>query len=412
MLYDWQWQSAMNRFWNAFQQALSGIGYSMKFLGPDSIAQVSRRQLLQLGMGGVSAAAFAQVATNPDSAAVTAPEQWTALRGQLMLNPRWAYFDTASAGPATRAVLAAEYRALEAVHADEQEFYAARYNAQAVQQLCSRIASWINCSRDELTLTRGAQAALEQFANGFNFQPALQAGDELVLCNQLPAAALAFWTHWGRQRGLSIKTVMLNSPLLNEAQIMDSFAAALSERSRMVVFSHVQQTDGAILPVHELCRIAREHKTMSVVDGTLSLGAIVVSIADMECDVYATSFCHWLNGPQHTGALYVRRELQSQLPSLSDAIIEALDINASRMARSDRKMAAGFFAVRTAVSGIARSVVAARNGGKNNYRCTHSRAEQLCALAIAKRQSADSHSRAGSVVEQCACRQCRSSRRR
>ena len=45
-----------------------------------------------------------------------------------MLNPRWAYFDTASAGPATRAVLAAEYRALEAVHADEQEFYAARYN--------------------------------------------------------------------------------------------------------------------------------------------------------------------------------------------------------------------------------------------------------------------------------------------
>ena len=304
----------------------------MKLFRSDPITSLSRRRLLQLGMSGVSAAAVAQVPTTPDapgSTSVPATEQWTTLRAQLTLNPQWAYFDTATAGPITRAVLAAEYRALEAMHADQQEFYAARYNAQAVQQLCNRVASWMNCSHDELTLTRGAQAGLEQFADAFIFQPALQTGDELLLCSQLTATALAFWTRWGRLRGLSIKTIVLNSPLQNETQVVESFSSAIGARSRMMVFSHVQHTDGAILPVRELCRTAREHNILSVVDGALSLGAIPVSIADMECDVYATSFRHWLNGPPHSGALYVRRELQAQLPDLSDAAIETLGLNLS-----------------------------------------------------------------------------------
>jgi len=292
----------------------------------DRIQQLSRRQALALGLGSITALETTIGAASSD-VSTGSTEDWAALRAQLVLNPRWAYFDTAGAGPATRAVLAAEYRALEALHADEQEFYVARYNAQAVQQICTRIASWINCGRDELTLTRCAQPGLEQFASWYNFQPALQAGDELVICNQLPSAAMAFWTHWARQRGMIIKTVMLPSPLLNAQQAIESFSAALSERSRLMVFSHVQHTDGAILPVRELCRLAREHKTISVVDGSLALGAIPASIIDIDCDVYAGSFCHWLNGPQHTGVLYVRRELHPQLPYLSDALIETLNLN-------------------------------------------------------------------------------------
>ncbi len=298
----------------------------MKLIPADLITSFTRRQALQLGLGILSATAIAQTASSSESTSSTS-EVWNALRAQLVLNPRIAYFDTATAGPTTRAVLATEYRAMEALHTDEQDFYAARYNAQAVQQLCSEIASWLNCSRDELILIRDAQAGLEQFASWFNFQPALQVGDELVISNQLPAAMLRFWTQWAHQRGVIIKIVILPSPLLNREQAIASFTAAMTDRSRVVVFSHVQHTDGSILPVHDICRIARERKAISVVDGALALGAIPVSIIDMECDIYASSFCHWLNGPQHTGVLYVRRELHSQLPYLSDALIETLNLN-------------------------------------------------------------------------------------
>jgi isopenicillin-N epimerase len=334
---------------------------------------ISRRELLALALGSVSAATMAQESTDSG----ISNERWSELRGQLNLNPRWAYFDTAGAGPATRAVLASEYRALESLHADEQEFYAARYNGLAVQQLCSRVASWLNCSRDEVTLTRGSEAGLEQFANWFNFQPTLQSGDELVLCNQLPTTLIAFWTRWARQHGLSVKTVMLPSPLHGTQQIVEAFAGALDDRSRIVLFSHVQPGDGAILPVRELCQLARNHRVMSVVDGRLMLGAMTVSVADLGCDVYASSFCHWLNGPRHAGVLYVRKELHTQLPFLNDAIIETLDLNTSswpsliaRMPQDFVQYAPQFQALPAALSlqeNIGKSVISARIRELSSY---------------------------------------------
>jgi len=344
----------------------------MKAPQPNHLARYSRRQAMAMGLASIGAAVSSTVSAqlSSDASSSSSSAAWLALRGQLVLNPKLAYFDTATAGPATRAVLAAEYRALESLHTEEQDFYAARYNTQAVQQLCNRIASWLGCSRDELTLTRGAQAGIELFATSFDFQPALQAGDELVLCNQLPPTLQAFWTRWGRQRGLSIKTVMLPSPLLNDAQVTGAFNAALSERSRIVVFSQVQHTDGAILPVRELCTTARNNKTLSIVDGTLALGAMNVSMMELDCDVYVSSFQHWMNGPQHTGVLYVRRDLLNQLPGMPHPLIDMLDLNAAswptligKLPQDFIQYAPQFQALSQSLSlqeGLGRSVVTAR----------------------------------------------------
>jgi selenocysteine lyase/cysteine desulfurase len=218
---------------------------------------------------------------------------------------------------------------------------------------------------------------MEQLVTWFDFQPALQSGDELVLSNQLPATLQAFWTRWGRQRGLSIKTVMLPSPLLNDAQVIGAFNAALSERSRIVVFSHVQHTDGAILPVRELCTIARNNRTLSIVDGTLALGAINMSMMELQCDVYASSFHHWMNGPEHTGVLFVRRDLLGQLPTLADPLIDMLDLNAAawpaligKLPQDFMRYAPQFQALSQSLSlqeGLGRNVIATRIRELSSY---------------------------------------------
>ena len=277
-------------------------------------------------MSAAAQAASAPASPLADSAPVSS-QQWNAIRAQLVLNPQLAYFDTAGIGPATRAVLVAEYRALEAMHTDPQEFHLSRYNVQAVQQLCGRVAGWLGCSRDEVAFTSGAQAGMELFANWFNFSAPLQAGDELVICEQLSTAATEFWTRWGQQRGMAVKTLILPSPLTSDAQAIDALTAGLDQRSRILVVPQVQHGDGARLPVREICTLARERKVLSIVDGSLSLGAISVSVAGMGCDVFTGSFCHWLNGPRHTGVLYVRSELHSQMPYLSDSIAATLDLN-------------------------------------------------------------------------------------
>lgn len=300
-------------------------------------SSVSRRQLLTGGVASLSAAWLPSGQTampSGDDTSLGAPtamadpltDQWSWVKAQQVLNSRLAYFDTATFGPTTRAALAAEYRAQEALHTDTQEFYATRYATAAVHMFCNRIASWLNCAADELTFTRGAQAGLEQIATLLELQPALAPGDELVVCNQLPQATQSAWSRWARQRGIGVKTVMLPSPLDNSGMAIEAFKAAITERTRVMIFSHVQHSDGAVLPVRELCQLARERGALSIVEGALALGALTVSLRDVDCDVYSTSFNHWLNAPPYTGVLYVRREAQASLAFPDNNVSELWDI--------------------------------------------------------------------------------------
>jgi selenocysteine lyase/cysteine desulfurase len=87
----------------------------------------------------------------------------------------------------------------------------------------------------------------------------------------------------------------------------------VTERTKVIAFSHVQYDDGALLPVKELCAFARQKGILSIVDGAQALGMIDLSLHDLGCDLYATCFHKWLSGSHGTGALYVRREVLDKL---------------------------------------------------------------------------------------------------
>jgi selenocysteine lyase/cysteine desulfurase len=250
----------------------------------------------------------ASISSDDDSDVNADP--WSHARAQLVLNPRLAYFDTAQFGPTTRGVLASVYRAGETLHTDPGAFFAERYSGEAVTRQCQRIAAWLGCGSDEVCFTGGAMAGLIQAGQALS----LQAGDEVLITAQLPEGLQRFWRQQARQSGLVLKTIALPTPLGSAAEVIAAFEQALSERSRVLVCSHVQHGDGALLPIRELCQLASSHGVVSMIDGTLAFGALQFTTSDLGCDVYAGSLCHWLNGPQHTGVLYVRAALQARLP--------------------------------------------------------------------------------------------------
>ncbi|MGC3981352.1 MAG: aminotransferase class V-fold PLP-dependent enzyme [Steroidobacteraceae bacterium] len=284
----------------------------------------SRRHLLQLGaLAGGSLIGKPIFSASAATDSGSEPDPWNSARTQLVLNPRLAYFDTAQFAPSSRAVLASEYRAQESLHTDPDAFYAERYSASAVQELCKRLSGWLGCNVDELCLTRGALAGLMQCAQTLN----LQSGDEILLAAQLPDSLRRFWQQQARQRSLVLKTISLPVPLHSEAEVLSAFEAAASERSRVLVCSHAQYVDGSILPLRGLCQWARTRNLISMINGSLSLGALQFSLRDLDCDIYGASLCHWLNGPQQTGALYVRAEMQAALLYESVGTAEPLRIS-------------------------------------------------------------------------------------
>jgi L-cysteine/cystine lyase len=82
--------------------------------------------------------------------------------------------------------------------------------------------------------------------------------------------------------------------------------AAMTPRTRLVALSHVDWTSGEVLPLEEICALARERGALTLVDGAQSVGNIPVDVPATGADMYAFTGHKWVLGPEGMGGLYVR----------------------------------------------------------------------------------------------------------
>jgi isopenicillin-N epimerase len=279
---------------------------------------ISRRTLL--GVLGAAAA------LSPVAGAQTYPPgdvpridryRWAWARAQLVLEPGLTWLDTASFGPTLRAVLVRTYRQLEEQSLDFRSFEALNGTGSAGERsVLAAAASFLGCDAGELVLTDGARTGLALVAAGLD----LQRDDEVLVTLHDHPAAVYPWIAQAQRRGIRVVEApeAAGSSATPEA-LVQKFERSLTPRTRVACLSHVQDCDGTVLPIRELCAVARSRGVFTVVDGTLASGHVDVRLADLGCDAYATGVDRWLNGPLDAGLLYVRREAQPRIwPALPD----------------------------------------------------------------------------------------------
>lgn len=265
----------------------------------------NRRDLISATVGLASAGATVG-AFSQGSLVIPASsrELWQWVKTQPVLEAQIAYLDVASAGPTLRAAMAAEYRARELQSLGLAATSAEGHWATESARQATRYASFMGCDADELMFTRGAGEALSTVAYGLDLNP----GDEVLTTTREHPSFISPWLALARRRGIVLKQIDLPAPLTGPEQALGLFAGAVTERTKVMAFSHVQYADGALLPVSDLCQFARQRNILTLVDGAQALGMIDFQLRDLGCDFYATSFHKWLGGSHGSGALYVRRE--------------------------------------------------------------------------------------------------------
>jgi isopenicillin-N epimerase len=235
------------------------------------------------------------------------------------MDTQLSYLDVATAGSTFRASLAEEYRAREAqslgVFASAREGYWAAESTR----LATRTAEFLGCDADEVHFTRGAGEALGLVANGLD----LGQGDEVITTEREHPAASSPWLALARRRGVVVKQIALPAPLTGPEQVLGLFAGAVTDRTRVLAFSHVQYSDGAVLPVRELTQFARQRGIFTLIDGAQAPGMLELNLHELGCDFYAASFHKWMNAPVGTGALMVRRESLDRLWPVTPRGIDA-----------------------------------------------------------------------------------------
>jgi selenocysteine lyase/cysteine desulfurase len=285
-----------------------------------SIDRCTRRDLLSTAVGIASATALGSAAAQPvPELPSSSRELWQWLATQPVLEPRIAYLDAATSGPTLRAAMAAEYRAREIQSFNVAWVSETERWIEETTRLTARYAAFLGCDPDEIAFTRGAGEALSMVAGGLD----LSEGDEILTTSQEHPAALSPWLFLARRRGVVIKQIDLPRPLGGPEQALGTFAGAVTDRTKVLMFSHVQYGDGAAMPVRELCQFARQRNITTVIDGAQALGMLDFNLRDLDCDFYAGCFHKWIAGSHGTGMLYVRREMLERLWPTEPRNIEA-----------------------------------------------------------------------------------------
>ncbi|MET0534299.1 MAG: aminotransferase class V-fold PLP-dependent enzyme [Steroidobacter sp.] len=272
----------------------------------DSNAPLTRRDLLASSLMTSIAATLAgeAVAQPMNGMPSTSKELWQWFRTQPVLDLQRTYLDVAGAGPTLRAAMAAEYRVRDSQSLNIAAMADGQWSAESTR-MATAFASFVGCDADEVLFTRGTGEALATVAFGLD----LNAGDEVLTTNREHPAALSPWLILARRRGIVVKQIELPAPMEGPEQALGLFAGAVTARTKVLAFSHIQYADGTVLPVADLCQFARQRNLISVVDGAQALGMLDFRVRDLGCDFYGTSFHKWLGGSIGTGMLYARREM-------------------------------------------------------------------------------------------------------
>jgi isopenicillin-N epimerase len=168
---------------------------------------------------------------------------------------------------------------------------------------------FVNAATSEIALTQNATMGMNFLANGLDLSP----GDEVVSTDQEHGGGISPWRLLAKRRGIVVKELALTPALAEGPEaVVRLFGAAMTPRTRVVMFSHITSGFGARLPARELCALARERGALAIVDGAQAVGQIQVDVRALGCDAYVGSPHKWMMAPKGTGFMFLRQDVQKR----------------------------------------------------------------------------------------------------
>jgi selenocysteine lyase/cysteine desulfurase len=236
---------------------------------------------------------------------------WADIRKKFLIPRDEIYLNNGTVGSSPAPVLQAVfdgYNTLEKMADGDPEDYPI-WGYAAWNQFRDPLAAFVGCARDNLALVRNSTEANSYFANGIDLKP----GDEVLMTDQEHPGGEHPWNLKAKRYGIVVKKVELPKPVKDANQVLTLFNDAMTDRTRVMFFSHITTVTGVVLPAKELCALARTKGILSVVDGAHVTGMMRLNVTDLGCDAYSSSPHKWLQAPKGTGFLYVRDDVMDRI---------------------------------------------------------------------------------------------------
>jgi selenocysteine lyase/cysteine desulfurase len=202
------------------------------------------------------------------------------------------HFDHAAVGPISRRVADAMQRVCA-------EYVAGGFQnswRNDIEHVRAQAATLVGSQLGNIAFTQNTSTGLSIAANGLEWAP----GDNVVLPEREFPSNFYPWLNL-EPRGVRLRRV----PAPDGHASIEAIADAIDERTRVVTVSTVQFSSGHRYDLDAIGELCRRHGALFVVDGTQSVGALMIDVDRSSIDVLAVSAHKWMLGPSGIGFVHV-----------------------------------------------------------------------------------------------------------
>lgn len=240
-----------------------------------------------------------------------------------MLNKGIIYFDNSATTLKPKSVIeeVSNYYSNYSANAHRGDYNISQIVDDKLNDVREKTRKFINAEKkEEIVFTSGATESLNVVIKGF-LKNYLNSKDEILTTKAEHASLILPLFDVVGKTGSVIKYIPLNDDLTVS---LENVKKMITNKTKVIVISHVTNVIGDIRPVEEICKYAHKLGILVIVDGAQSVPHERVDVRSLDVD-FLTFSAHKMLGPTGVGVLYGKEKYLKKVKPL----IEGGGMNAS-----------------------------------------------------------------------------------
>ena len=233
------------------------------------------------------------------------------LRSEYLLDPQVVFLNHGSFGACPRVVFETYQDWQRQLESNPVKFLGQRL-PPLLTEARTRLAAYLGAEPGEVVFFTNPTTAFSMAVRSLKLHP----GDEILTSQyEYPSmeSAMTFVTLSSGARVVHQPTPL---PISSSAEFIEAFWAGVTERTRVIVLSHIAAFAAFILPLEEICRRARAAGIITIIDGAHAPSQLPLDMHKIGADVYIGACHKWLSAPKGSAFLYADPSVQGWLEPL------------------------------------------------------------------------------------------------
>lgn len=229
-----------------------------------------------------------------------------------LLDPEIVFLNHGSYGACPVPVLEAQRRYRDRMEREPVRFF--MIDVERMLDAARRaVAEFVNCDVEGLAFLPNVTQAVATVIDNLRLEP----GDEVLVNDHEYSACISTFTKAAKRQGARVVKASIPFPTPSADAIHDAIMGAVTERTRVVLISHITSPTALVFPAARLVESCRARGVEVILDGAHATGQIPLDVRAVNAHYYTANLHKWPGCPKGTAFLWVHPERRESFEPLA-----------------------------------------------------------------------------------------------